>query len=230
VIRALDENGPLEPRQISDLCTISSPSIAGVLARMEAMGLVTKVRFEDDQRRVRASLTKQNVNLVRVLSKDLEAEYLALEREVGAEAVERVYRAVDALLVGLEQDGWSRYLVRWSPGSAIPPQQLVRRQTVALLKCSAEVIRVVLQSKAIWLTRITLPSLGSVGLAASQPLQISAIFVVPSAANRRFSVRTDIPLKQAIPCTSRSGCGIGVQRTLALGRKSCVQLLVVANA
>ena len=162
MIRALDENGPLESRQISDLCTISSPSIAGVLARMEAMGLVTKVRFEDDQRRVRASLTKQSVNLVRVLSKDLEAEYLALEREVGAEAVERVYRAVDALLVGLEQDGWSRYVVRWSPGSAIPPQQLVRRQTVALLKCSAEVIRVVLQSKAIWLTRITLPSLGSV--------------------------------------------------------------------
>ena len=111
MIRALDENGPLESRQISDLCTISSPSIAGVLARMEAMGLVTKVRFEDDQRRVRASITRQSVDLVRVLSKDLEAEYLALEREVGAEAVERVYRAVDALLVGLEQDGWSRYLV-----------------------------------------------------------------------------------------------------------------------
>ena len=105
--------------------------MAGVLARMEAMGLVTKERFEDDQRRVRVSLTKQSVNLVRMLSKDLEAEYLALECEVGTEAVERVYRA----------------------------------------------------------------------------------------ANRRFSVRTDIPLKRAIPCTSRSGCGIsiGARRTLALG-------------
>lgn len=104
VIRALDESGPLEPRRISDLCTISTPSMAGVLARMEAMGLVTKERFEDDQRRVRVSLTKQSVNLVRMLSKDLEAEYLALECEVGTEAVERVYRAVDALLVGLEKD------------------------------------------------------------------------------------------------------------------------------
>lgn len=104
VIRALDENGPLEPRQISDLCTISSPSMAGVLARMEAMGLVVKERFEDDQRRVRVSLTKQSVNLVRVLSKALEAEYAALEREVGPEVVERVYEAVDALLAGLVKE------------------------------------------------------------------------------------------------------------------------------
>ncbi|MGV2292231.1 homoprotocatechuate degradation operon regulator HpaR [Trinickia sp. YCB016] len=104
VIRALDESGPLEPRQISDLCTISSPSMAGVLTRMEAMDLITKERFEDDQRRVRVSLTKQSVHLVRVLSKDLEAEYLALEREVGPDVVERVYQAVDALLVGLVRE------------------------------------------------------------------------------------------------------------------------------
>jgi homoprotocatechuate degradation regulator HpaR len=104
VIRALDENGALEPRQISDLCTISSPSMAGVLARMEGMGLVTKERFEDDQRRVRVSLTKKSIDLVRVLSSDLEAEYLKLEREVGPEVVERVYRAIDALLVGLVKD------------------------------------------------------------------------------------------------------------------------------
>ncbi|WP_179402517.1 homoprotocatechuate degradation operon regulator HpaR [Burkholderia guangdongensis] len=104
VIRALDENGPLEPRQISDLCTISSPSMAGVLARMEALALVTKERFEDDQRRVRVSLTKKSANLVRVLSKDLEAQYRALERAVGPDVVGEVYRAVDALLAGLEAD------------------------------------------------------------------------------------------------------------------------------
>ena len=101
VIRALDEEGPLEPRQISDLCTISSPSMAGVLARMEAMGLVTRERFESDQRRVRVSLTKQSLELVRSLSKALEAEYAALEKDVGFDVVEQVYQAVDALLAGL---------------------------------------------------------------------------------------------------------------------------------
>lgn len=102
VIRALHERGPLEPRQISDLCTISSPSMAGVLARMEAMGLVTKERFADDQRRVRVTMTSASVGLVRAISKELEARYDELESQVGTEIVERVYRAVDDLLAGLE--------------------------------------------------------------------------------------------------------------------------------
>jgi len=102
VIRALDEKGPLEPRQISDLCTISSPSMAGVLSRMEALGLVTKARFTDDQRRVLVSLTPKSVGLVRLLSKDLEAEYRAIEQAVGADVVAQVYGAVDALLAGLD--------------------------------------------------------------------------------------------------------------------------------
>jgi homoprotocatechuate degradation regulator HpaR len=102
VIRALTENGPMEPRQISDICTISSPSMAGVLARMEAMELITKERFADDQRRILVSLSKKSVGLVRVISKDLEARYRELERAVGPEVVERVYRAIDDLLAGLE--------------------------------------------------------------------------------------------------------------------------------
>jgi homoprotocatechuate degradation regulator HpaR len=102
VIRALNENGPMEPRQISDICTISSPSMADVLARMEAMELITKERFADDQRRILVSLTKKSVGLVRVISKDLEARYRELERTVGPEVVERVYRAIDDLLAGLE--------------------------------------------------------------------------------------------------------------------------------
>jgi homoprotocatechuate degradation regulator HpaR len=104
VIRALNESGPLEPRQISDVCTISSPSMAGVLGRMEALGLVTKERFSDDQRRVRVSLTATSVSLVRKLTKDLEAAYRDIELAVGADVVAQVYHAVDALLEGLESE------------------------------------------------------------------------------------------------------------------------------
>jgi homoprotocatechuate degradation regulator HpaR len=102
VIRALNESGPLEPRQISDLCTISSPSMAGVLARMESLGLITKERFAEDQRRVLVSLTKKSHQLVKAISRELEARYAALEEEVGRDVVERVYRAIDDLLTGLE--------------------------------------------------------------------------------------------------------------------------------
>lgn len=103
IMRALHERGPLEPRQLSDICTISSPSMAGVLARMEATDLVTKERFAEDQRRVLVSLTAKSLKLVEELSGEVEARYTELEAQVGREAVERVYRAVDALLAGLER-------------------------------------------------------------------------------------------------------------------------------
>jgi hypothetical protein len=51
---------------------------------------------------VLVSLTPASVDLVRVISKDLEAHYRELERKVGPDIVERVYRAVDDLLAGLE--------------------------------------------------------------------------------------------------------------------------------
>ncbi|SIT45210.1 Transcriptional regulator, MarR family [Paraburkholderia piptadeniae] len=98
IIRALHENGPLEPRQLCTLCTISSPSLAGVLARMEDLGHVTKERFEDDQRRVRVSLTAQSAEIVERMAPLLEAEYRALETQVGAKIVDDLYVAVDALI------------------------------------------------------------------------------------------------------------------------------------
>ena len=58
IIRALLEaGGPLEPRQIGELCRISSPSLAGVLARMDERGLVRRERVAADPRRVMVSLS-----------------------------------------------------------------------------------------------------------------------------------------------------------------------------
>lgn len=43
IVRALAEHGDaLEVREISKLCTISGPSLTGVLARMDAQGLVRR--------------------------------------------------------------------------------------------------------------------------------------------------------------------------------------------
>jgi homoprotocatechuate degradation regulator HpaR len=75
VIRALHEHGLLEPRIISDICTISSPSMAGVLARMEAVELIIKERYADDQRRILVSMTPTSLALVESLTRDLEARY-----------------------------------------------------------------------------------------------------------------------------------------------------------
>src|SRR5579864_4632193 len=59
VVRVLLETTALEPRQIGELCGISSPSLAGVLQRMEQGGWVARRRLASDQRRVQVSLTVQ---------------------------------------------------------------------------------------------------------------------------------------------------------------------------
>jgi len=98
VVRALSETGPLEPREIVVRCGISSPSLAGVLARMEALGLVKRERIEHDQRRQRVSLTPGSRALVVRMAPLVEATYAELETQIGRERLETLYEALDELL------------------------------------------------------------------------------------------------------------------------------------
>lgn len=102
IVRALVETGPLEPRQIVALCGISSPSLAGVLARMEEVGLVRRVRLDHDQRRVEVSLTPKSRALAATMAPQVEAAYAELEASVGPNLVRQLYRQIDRLLVALE--------------------------------------------------------------------------------------------------------------------------------
>jgi homoprotocatechuate degradation regulator HpaR len=103
VMRALLTQGPLEPRQLCALCQISSPSIVGVLVRMEESGLVDRERMADDQRRVRVSLTARARQLGRRMIPAIEARYARLEEQVGIETLQQVYDLLDALLAPLGQ-------------------------------------------------------------------------------------------------------------------------------
>ena len=75
IVRALLIDGPLEPRQLCERCQISSPSIVGVLARMEEAGLVERERMSDDQRRVRVSITARSRQLGRRIVPAVEERY-----------------------------------------------------------------------------------------------------------------------------------------------------------
>ena len=101
ILRALHELGPMEPREIGEACRISSPSMAGVLARMDDLGLVLRKRLDRDQRRVMVALTPKSRALVARVAPQVEATYSALESELGAERVERLYRTIDELLATL---------------------------------------------------------------------------------------------------------------------------------
>lgn len=96
ILRALLERAPLEPRHLCALCQISSPSITGVLVRMEEAGLVARERMTDDQRRLEVSATARSRQLGRRLMPAIEAQYARLEGQVGVAALQQVY---DALFV-----------------------------------------------------------------------------------------------------------------------------------
>ena len=102
VIRALLTAGPLEPRQLCEACQIVGPSLTGVLARMEEMGLVTRERMDNDQRRLLVSLTAKSRRIASRMAPRVEAQYERIEARVGADRLRKVYDTLDALIVALD--------------------------------------------------------------------------------------------------------------------------------
>lgn len=102
IARALVEYGPLEPRQIVSLCSISSPSLAGILARMEELGYVQRQRFANDQRRVLVSPTRKSLRIAAEMAPAIEQLYAELERELGPAFTHRLY---DSLAEVIEKLG-----------------------------------------------------------------------------------------------------------------------------
>lgn len=98
ILRELLEQGPQEPRQLCEACSISSPSIVGVLLRMEEAGLIARERMPHDQRRVSISMTPKSRQIARQLVPQVEARYAALEETLGVGAMQEVYDTLDALL------------------------------------------------------------------------------------------------------------------------------------
>lgn len=102
IVRALLERGPLEPRQIVDVCRISSPSLAGVLARMDDLGLVHRQRHANDARRVEVTLTDRSRDLAAAMAPQIEAIYQTIEAHIGREFIDRFYATLDELIELME--------------------------------------------------------------------------------------------------------------------------------
>ena len=102
IVRLLLDSGPLEPHQIGDACRLSSPSLAGVLGRMEQIGFVKRKRLANDQRRVEVSLTPRSRALAAHMAPHIEAVYDDIELSLGHELSETFHRALDELIVKLQ--------------------------------------------------------------------------------------------------------------------------------
>lgn len=100
IIRALLDARILEPREIGEICRISSPSLAGMLARMDELGLVVRKRTAHDQRRVQVSLTARSRAIAARIAPRVEETYRQMELQLGSELLSRLYRMLDEILAG----------------------------------------------------------------------------------------------------------------------------------
>lgn len=103
ILRALLEDDALEPRQLCERCLISSPSITGVLMRMEEAGLIVRERMPHDQRRVNVTLTPHAKKLGKRLAPEIEKKYAEIEAIVGVDQLQKMYDVLDVLLQRLDR-------------------------------------------------------------------------------------------------------------------------------
>ena len=103
ILRTLDEHGQLEPREICTLCQILSPSMTGVLARMEDMQLIRRSRVDGDQRRVLVQLAEKGDQLMAELAPLVEAQYREIERAFGTQLFADLVLAMEAFIAADSQ-------------------------------------------------------------------------------------------------------------------------------
>ena len=101
ILRVLLE-GALEPRQICELCCLSSPSIVGVLSRMQQLGLVQRTPVPHDQRRVLISLTSRARRLAAAIIPEIEGAYRDIEARLGKPLLRQLHDTLVEMLDTLE--------------------------------------------------------------------------------------------------------------------------------
>lgn len=97
VIRALVEHGELESKQLADLCCILSPSLTGIISRLEQQDYIHRRRSPEDQRRVLISLTDKAEQMFDSVSPSLEARYQEITKQFSKENMQQLAELLDQL-------------------------------------------------------------------------------------------------------------------------------------
>ena len=95
ILRALDEHGQLEPREICEMYQFSSPSMTGMLARMEKVGWVERGAIVGDQRRVIVHLSKKGAKLLGRIGPLIDLQYSYLEKACGKNIFNDLFTVMD---------------------------------------------------------------------------------------------------------------------------------------
>lgn len=97
VLRALYAFKELESKELANHCCLLSPSLTGILKRLEQQGYVQRRKSAEDQRRTIISLTEQSNELFSRLSPEVEARYKAFTQRYGEEKLEELMEMLKEL-------------------------------------------------------------------------------------------------------------------------------------
>ena len=97
VIRALVEHDELESKQLADLCCILSPSLTGIISRLEQQDYIRRRRSPEDQRRVLISLTDKAKQMFESVSPALEARYQEITNQFSKKNMQQLAELLDQL-------------------------------------------------------------------------------------------------------------------------------------
>lgn len=98
ILRALDEYEQLEPREICEMCQISSPSMAGILTRMENAGLIERDGIQGDQRRVIVHLSQKGTKLLGKIGPLIDLQYSYIEQTCGKQIFVELFAVLDKFI------------------------------------------------------------------------------------------------------------------------------------
>lgn len=98
ILRAIYEHKQLEPRELCELCCIISPSMAGILKRMEDLDLIVKVPSSIDKRRVKVSLAQGMEEKIEEILVENHKAYHDFAAKVGTELLNKLEQNLTEVL------------------------------------------------------------------------------------------------------------------------------------
>lgn len=98
VIRALNEYEELESKQLARICCILSPSLTGIINRLEAGGYIRRRKSTEDQRRILISLTQETRNMFAEFSPRVEDRYAEMTSQLSPEKMAMLHQLLDEVI------------------------------------------------------------------------------------------------------------------------------------
>lgn len=98
VIRALKQYPDSESKELAKRCSILSPSLTGILTRLEQQDLITRRRSSEDQRVVLISLTPKAQSMFDEVAPLVDERYQFLTKQLSANDMKKLDQLLNKVL------------------------------------------------------------------------------------------------------------------------------------